>query len=176
MSPIPCRGSRSETGCLPSLGSGRNLSENAVVDVLKERQRVCRARHDEALDPLGKASIGVGVLRERQRAQVCPYVGGIDKGVLDGRSGDGKDRPGRRGDLQTCAALDLQMIRRGVKDGGRYRIACDIMCPRDSGCRSNGQGVREKSQFLRFPWTHHQQLRPERDLVPVSVGRGVNGF
>jgi hypothetical protein len=50
------------------------------------------------------------------------------------------------------------------------------MCPFGGGRRSNGQGVREKSQFPRFAWTQHQPVRPERDLVPVSVGRDVNGF
>ena len=66
------------------------------------------------------------------------------------------------------------MICRGVKDGGGDRVACDIMCPRYGGSRSNGQGVREKSQFPRFAWTQHQPVRPERDFVQVSVGRGVN--
>ena len=80
--------------------------------------------------------------RVKERAQIRPFVVGVDKGVLRGRGGDGKDRPCRRGEIHCGTALDHQMICQAVKDGGGDSVAGHVMRPGYRRRRRNGEGMR----------------------------------
>ncbi len=171
-SPVECLNRRLGSFCVAALVG--YLREYASADVFQKRQGVGRAGHDKAFDPSGKAAIEVAVLRNSQRTQIRPFVGGVHKRVIDGRVSYGKDRPGWRVQFHAGAAFDHQMICLAVKDGGGDGVAGHIMRPSYVRHRRNGQRVREQSQFPCFPGTQHQPVRPERDPVTVSVGCGVS--
>lgn len=66
------------------------------------------------------------------------------------------------------------MICQAVKNSGGDGVAGHIVRPCHGCRRSDGESVREKPQFPRFTGTQHQSMGPKRDLVAVSVGRGMN--
>ena len=120
--------------------------------------------------PIPQPSLRVGVLWDRQGAEVGPLIVSVAERKENGFGGDVEDWPSRGIELEFRDAVDRESVGRILKSGGRSNgVAKNILRPSHICSGSHRDMTGNQPKISAFARPKHQAVRPEANWTTIAI-------